>query len=249
MVVLAGLSVQLWVREDFSRERQREGPGGGNGFFRDAARLLRLKPFLIMLLCLSLIQFAFGVIMPVVPLFLQQLARTDNIVALAGLVFSLMGLVGAVSSAVMGKWSDQLGAKRTLVGGLLLTAVFLVAQGLSTTVTMLAVLKILAGISTGAIRPVASVIIARIVPEEDRGKAFGLLTSANAGGWALGPVMGGYLGAELGFRSVFFITAGLFLLASAWVWNAMRRIQLEEPEQKRLREVLRVYLRRRAGEV
>lgn len=251
LVVFAGLAVQLWVREDFHRggesvEREKneksetEKKPSGSGFFQDASRLLRSKPFFIMLVSLTLIQFSFGVIMPVVPLFLQQLADTDNIVSLAGLVFSLMGLVGAISSAVMGKWGDQLGAKRTLLGGLLSTAVFLFVQGLSTTVAMLASLKILAGISTGAIRPVANVIIARIVPEEDRGKAFGLLTSATAFGWAMGPSIGGYLGAELNFRSVFFITAGLFLLVSIWVWNAMKRIQLEEPDKKRLRDLLKM---------
>jgi len=252
LVILAGAAVQFLVKEDFQRSEKSAEQQSGNGFFQDAGRLLRFKPFLIMLTSLTLIQFAFGVIMPVVPLFLQQLAQTDNIVSLAGLVFSLMGLVGAVSSAVMGKWSDRMGAKRTLLGGLLSTSVFLVAQGLSTTVAMLAALKILAGVSTGAIRPVANAIIARIVPEEDRGKAFGLMTSATAFGWAMGPTVGGYLGAELGFRSVFFITAGLFLLVSGWVWNAMKGIHLEEPEKKELREIFRVRslvgLRRRERE-
>jgi len=252
LVILAGAAVQFLVKEDFQRSEKSAEQQSGNGFFQDAGRLLRFKPFLIMLTSLTLIQFAFGVIMPVVPLFLQQLAQTDNIVSLAGLVFSLMGLVGAVSSAVMGKGSDRMGAKRTLLGGLLSTSVFLVAQGLSTTVAMLAALKILAGVSTGAIRPVANAIIARIVPEEDRGKAFGLMTSATAFGWAMGPTVGGYLGAELGFRSVFFITAGLFLLVSGWVWNAMKGIHLEEPEKKELREIFRVRslvgLRRRERE-
>ena len=53
----------------------------------------------------------------------------------------------------------------------------------------------MAAISGGAIRPVANAIIARIVPEEDRGKAFGILTSANAFGWALGP--------EFGYQAVY----------------------------------------------
>ena len=48
------------------------------------------------------------------------------------------------------------------------------------------------------------------------------------------------MGVELGFRSVFFISSGLFLLVSVWVWNAMKRIQLEEPEKKRLRDLLKM---------
>ena len=246
LVVLAGIAVQIWVKEDFQRSEPVVEGKSKSGFFEDAVRLLKLKPFLIMLSSLTMMQFAFGVIMPVVPLFLQQLAQTDNIVSLAGLVFSLMGLVGAVSSALMGRWSDRLGAKRTLIGGLLSTSFFLMVQGLSTTVTMLAALMVLAGLSTGAIRPVANAIIARIVPEEDRGKAFGIMTSASAFGWAIGPTMGGYLGAELGFRSVFFITSGLFLLLSGWVWHVMKSLRLEEPEKKGLKEIFKIRLRRRA---
>ena len=210
--------------------------------------MMRLRPFLIMLVSLSLIQFAFGITMPVVPLFLQQLADTDNIVSLAGRVFSLAGLLGALSSAVMGRWSDRIGVKLTLLLGLFSNVIFLIFEGLSSSVFMLGSLMVLAGIAGGATRPVANVIIARIVPEEDRGKAFGLLTSANAFSWALGPMVGGYLGAELGFRWVFFITAGLFLLVSLWVWFALTRIQLEEPEKQRLRELLKFRLRRKREE-
>lgn len=230
LVALAGVAVQLWVREDFRREPGTEPPLTGTaGFFSDSARLLRLRPFLLMLVSLTLIQFAFGVTMPVVPLFLQTLAQTDNIVALAGRVFSVAGLVGALSSAILGRWSDWVGARRTLLIGLLTNTLFVVLQGLSTSVAMLAVLMVLASISGGAIRPVANAIIARIVPDEDRGKAFGLLTSANAFGWALGPAVGGYVGAELGFRTAFFVTAALFLGVTAWVWRAIRQVPLEEP--------------------
>ena len=244
MVVLAGIAVQLWVREDFQREEPVDRPAAGEeprprkGFLHESARLLRLKPYLIMVVSLTLIQLVFGVVMPVVPLFLQQLADTDNIVSLAGLIFSLVGLVGAVSSALMGRWSDLLGARRTLMTGLFVTSALIFMQGLSTTVIMLAALKILVGISTGAIRPVANAIIARIVPDEDRGKAFGLLTSATAFGWAVGPSVGGYLGTTLGFRAVFLITASVFLLVSIWAWWATKRIVFEEPLKKPLRELL-----------
>jgi DHA1 family multidrug resistance protein-like MFS transporter len=237
LVLLAGGAVQLWVREDFRRAPAEKAQK--LRFFEDSVRLLRLRGFAIMLVSMTLIQFAFGVVMPVVPLFLQQLAGTDDIVSLAGLIFSIMGLVGAVSSAVMGRWSGRLGAKQTLLGGLLATVVLLLAQGLSTSVAMLAILKVLGALASGAIRPVANALIADIVSEQDRGKAFGIMSSATAFGWALGPAIGGYIGSEWGFRSVFLVTAALFALVAAWVWNAMKGLQLEEPERKSLRELFR----------
>ncbi len=218
LVVLAGIAVQLWVKEDFLRQ----APQQQVSMWRDARSLLAIQPFFIMLVSLTLIQFIFGFIMPVVPLFLQELAHTDDVLSLAGLIFSIGGLVGAFSSVVSSRWCEQWGAKQTLVWGLLASAVFYLAQGLSTSVAMLAVVMVCSGLATGAIRPVANTLIARVVPESDRGKAFGVMSSANSLGWSLGPVMGGYVGAHWGFRSAFFITALLFVAVACWIWKVMK---------------------------
>jgi DHA1 family multidrug resistance protein-like MFS transporter len=220
LVVLAGFAVQLWVKEDFQRQPE---IGARSSMWKDARRLLEIQPFFIMLVSLTLIQFIFGFIMPVVPLFLQELARTDDVLSLAGLIFSIGGLVGALSSVLSSRRCEQWGAKQTLVWGLLATAVFYLAQGLSTSVAMLAVLMVCSGLATGAIRPVANTLIARVVPEPDRGKAFGVMSSANSLGWSLGPVIGGYVGAHWGFRSAFFVTAILFFGVACWIWRVMRQ--------------------------
>lgn len=226
LVVLAGIAVQVWVKEDFQRQHR---AGARSSLWRDARRLLAIQPFFIMLVSLTLIQFIFGFIMPVVPLFLQELAHTDDVLSLAGLIFSIGGLVGAVSSAFSSRWSEQWGAKRTLVGGLVATSVFYLSQGLSTSVAMLAVLMVLSGLATGAIRPVANALIARVVDESDRGKAYGVMSSANSLGWSLGPVIGGYVGAHWGFRSAFFVTAILFFGVACWIWKVMH----QAPTRKR----------------
>ena len=219
LVVLAGIAVQLWVKEDFQRQPK---IGAQSSVWKDARRLLEIQSFFIMLVSLTLIQFIFGFIMPVVPLFLQELAHTDDVLSLAGLIFSIGGLVGALSSVLSSRWCEHWGAKKTLVWGLLASAVFYLAQGLSTSVAMLAVLMVCSGLATGAIRPVANTLIARVVPEPDRGKAFGVMSSANALGWSLGPVMGGYVGAHWGFRSAFFVTTVLFVVVACWIWKVMQ---------------------------
>ncbi len=219
LVVLAGIAVQLWVKEDFQRQPK---IGAQSSVWKDARRLLEIQSFFIMLVSLTLIQFIFGFIMPVVPLFLQELAHTDDVLSLAGLIFSIGGLVGALSSVLSSRWCEHWGAKKTLVWGLLASAVFYLAQGLSTSMAMLAVLMVCSGLATGAIRPVANTLIARVVPESDRGKAFGVMSSANSLGWSLGPVMGGYVGAHWGFRSAFFVTTVLFVVVACWIWKVMQ---------------------------
>ncbi len=222
VVVLAGLSVQIWVREDFQPDRSRGETKRKSGVIADTRAFLRLKPFRIVLVCLMLTQFAFGVIMPVTPLFLQELAQTDDIALIAGFIFSASMLAGGVLSVVLGSLSDRFGANRMLTGGLLATAVLYALQGFSTTVVMLGTLQVIAGITKGAIRPVANVLLTQSVSEDDRGKAFGVMASATALGWAVGPAFGGYLSVHWGFRPVFGVTAMLFVLAGVCVWRAMR---------------------------
>ncbi len=223
LVVLAGLCVQLQVREDFQRSRSVESSSRYRLPGRDMARLLSIRPFLVLVATVTSMSFAFGFIMPVVPLFLQKLAGGRDILSLAGLIFGLGGLVGALSSAVMGRFSDRLGPRRVLVGGLWAAGAIYFAQGFSTTVWALGTLVILNGIATGSVRPVANSVLTRIIDEQDRGKAFGVMSSLAALGWALGPLAGSHLGAELGFRSVFYATSVLFLIVGGWAWLAMGR--------------------------
>ena len=223
LVVLAGLCVQLRVCEDFNRSRSVESSSRYRLPGRDMVRLLSMRPFRVLVATVTSMSFAFGFIMPVVPLFLQRLAEGRDILSLAGLIFGLAGLVGAVSSAVMGRFSDRLGPRRVLVGGLWAAGVLYLGQGFSTTVWALGALVILNGLATGSVRPVANAVLTRIIDEEDRGKAFGVMSSMAALGWALGPLAGSYLGAELGFRSVFYTTSVLFLIVGGWVWLATSR--------------------------
>ncbi|MEC8646175.1 MAG: MFS transporter [Candidatus Latescibacterota bacterium] len=232
MVVVAGLAVQLLVREEFNNnkpevENASASKSNTDDFIADTKRLLQLKPFLVTIISLVLIQFAYGVIMPVVPLFLQQLAGHAEIITEAGFIFSLASLTGALSSAVLGGWTERIGVKRMLFVGLVTTALFLACQGSAESVMVFAALQVMGGLTTGAVRPVANTITTFVVAEEDRGKAFGIMTSASALGWAMGPSMGGYIGSTTGFRSVFYATALLFLGVAFWTRWAMRGLVLQ----------------------
>jgi DHA1 family multidrug resistance protein-like MFS transporter len=219
-VIVAGLAVQLMIKDSSRREGadSQQAPGG---FVRDSRRLLNIRSFTILLVGMVFIHFSFGCIMPVLPLYLQQLAGGAEIVSLAGLVFALRGLTSAGASVFAGKWSNRFGSKKTMICALLGTAVFLVAQGSATDVASLAVITVVAGVAFGAIRPLANVMIAEIVRSDDRGKAFGITTSASAFGFATGPVVGANLGAAHGFPAAFYLTSLLFVATAVWVWWAI----------------------------
>ena len=233
IVIFAGIAVQFLVSEDFRKIEEKDEIGQNyiKQFFIDGWRLLGLRPFVITLVIVVLIQFAYGVIMPVVPLFLQYLSGKADILSEAGFVFSLMSLTGAVSAAVIGNWTLRIGLRRLLFFGLLSTAILLVFQGSATSVFVFAVLYVLGGFTTGAVRPVANTIITYVISETDRGKAFGILTSAGAFGWALGPSVGAFVGSQFGFQVAFYVTAALFLCVAVWAFYAMSELNIEEDSE------------------
>ena len=89
----------------------------------------------------------------------------------------------------------------------------------------------LGGFTTGAVRPVANTIITYVISETDRGKAFGILTSAGAFGWALGPSVGAFVGSQFGFQVAFYVTAALFLCVAVWAFYAMSELNIEEDSE------------------
>ncbi|NKB68621.1 MAG: MFS transporter [Candidatus Latescibacteria bacterium] len=224
LVLLAGVVVWVFVHEDFTRPQRRGGQSTWRGFYEDSRQLLRGRAYRILLLCLVLMQFSFGVVIPIVPLFLQQLSGSADILSQAGSIFALAGLAGALASVFTGKVSERYGARRTLVVGLLITALFFAGQGMATSVVMLGALIVVGSLVTGGLRPVLFGLVAQVVPEDARGKAFGLMTSASALGWALGPGLGGNIGAVWGFPPVFFGTAVLFIFVALWSGWALQGI-------------------------
>lgn len=216
-VIVAGLAVQLKIRDDCGPDEKDSHRSGGS-FVGDIKLMLKLPSFAVLLVGMVLIQFSFGFIMPVVPLYLQELAGGALVVGLAGLMFALRGLTSAISSVFAGKWSARIGATQTMIFALLGTSIFSFAQGAAVDITVFSIMTVASGFAFGAIRPLTNVMVANIVPNDDRGKAFGITTSAGAFGFAIGPAVGAFFGAEFGFPASFYMTSVLCVATASWIW-------------------------------
>ncbi|MBI4530166.1 MAG: MFS transporter [Candidatus Latescibacteria bacterium] len=227
LILLAGCCVYAFVVEDFRRPSASSETQWKSHLIEGIRPFLSNQPYIIMLVSLTLIQFTFSVVIPIFPLFVQQLAHTEKIASLAGGIFALSGVTGAISSVLLGRFSDRIGYRRTLVAGIFVAGTVFFAHAFVRSVFELAVLRVLLGLTAGAINPVVNAMIAGFIPEKHRGKAFGLTSSASAISWATGPVIGGHLGATWGFRSVFVVTAALFVGVGTWVLAVVK-----EPQHK-----------------
>jgi DHA1 family multidrug resistance protein-like MFS transporter len=110
-------------------------------------------------------------------------------------------------------------------------AVSQVLIGLSQNVFQLVLFRFLQGAISGFIAS-ALALVATNTPKEKIGYALGLLQSATAGGMVLGPLVGGLLADTVGYRPIFFITAGLCAAGGCVVWKAVHEQEKSPTEGK-----------------
>ena len=94
---------------------------------------------------------------------------------------------------VVGRWSDAIGRRPVLLGGIVVAvasaATFLVAD----TVLDLVVARVLSGVSAGLFAGTATVAVIEAAPPKWRTKAAAVATIANMGGLGAGPLLSGAL--------------------------------------------------------
>ncbi|HIE6579586.1 TPA: multidrug efflux MFS transporter MdtG [Enterobacter hormaechei] len=144
---------------------------------------------------------AFSLVMPFLPLYVEQLGVTGHsaLNMWSGLVFSITFLFSAIASPFWGGLADRKGRKIMLLMG--------VAQN----VWQFLILRALLGLLGGFI-PNANALIATQIPRQKSGWALGTLSTGGVSGALLGPLAGGLLADHYGLRPVFFITASVLFL-------------------------------------
>lgn len=104
----------------------------------------------------------------------------------------------------MGRLSDMIGRKRVYLFGFALFVVLAAVGGMSQTLGMLIVVKILQGMASAGVQANSMAFITEVFPDNQRGKAMGMYMAIIGSGAILGPMVGGVLVTEFGWRSIFF---------------------------------------------
>ncbi len=106
---------------------------------------------------------------------------------------------------LMGKLSDLFGQRRIYLFGFFTFTLGSAFCGLSPSISYLIGSRMLQGLGASALMAIGPAILTIAYPEEERGKALGILGSIVSVGFITGPILGGFLVEHLGWRSVFFI--------------------------------------------
>lgn len=128
-------------------------------------------------------------------------------------VVSTFLLMTAVSTPIYGKLADSIGRKPVFLFGI---AVFVVGSalcGIAQNMVELILFRVIQGLGSGAVQPVAVTIIADLYKLEKRAKMLGL----NSGFWGvasvIAPLLGGFIVQHLSWHWIFYINVPLGIIA------------------------------------
>ncbi|MGY2876616.1 EmrB/QacA subfamily drug resistance transporter [Marmoricola sp. URHA0025 HA25] len=120
-------------------------------------------------------------------------------------VSSAYMLAYAVPVLITGRLGDRYGSKRLYLAGLALFTLASLWCGLSNTIEMLIVARVVQGLGASMITPQTMAIITRIFAAAERGKAMAVWGATAGVAMVVGPILGGVLTGWLGWEWIFFV--------------------------------------------
>ncbi|MFA4135710.1 MULTISPECIES: MFS transporter [unclassified Brevibacillus] len=167
---------------------------------------------LILMFNIFLVFTGIGLVIPIMPKYMESLGITGGTIGLLVAAFSLTQLL---FSPIAGRWADSFGRKKIIVIGLVVFAISEVMFGIANSPVLLFVSRLLGGISAALIMPAVMAYSADITTNEERAAGMGYITAAITTGFIIGPGIGGYI-AEFGIRVPFY-SAGIAGLIAACI--------------------------------
>jgi MFS family permease len=155
----------------------------------------------------------FGIVLPLLPFYATELGASPFQV---GLIIASYSAMQFLFSPIWGSLSDRYGRRPLLLLGLAGSTVSYVVFGLASSLGVLLLSRVIAGIM-GATIPVAQAYIADSTSVERRARGMGLIGAAFGLGFIFGPAIGGGL-SRWGYGLPGFVAAGLSFASALAAW-------------------------------
>jgi predicted MFS family arabinose efflux permease len=135
----------------------------------------------------------------------------------------------AAIQPLIGAAADMLGKARLMIACLALLGLANILGALSTSFPLLFATRVLAGVASGGVFPVALGLTSDLVGPEKRQVAIGRTLAGSMTGNLLGATASGLIGDFLGWRGVLAVLGALVVLAAIAVGAGFRGAQLKHP--------------------
>ncbi len=166
----------------------------------------------VVLLVATLASFIFPFMASAVNIALPTLGKELSLdtITLSWIATSYL-LSSATFLVPLGRIADIYGRKKIFTYGIVIFTLSSLFAGMANSAAMLISCRVFQGIGGAMLAGTAVALLTTVFPANERGKVLGINVAAVYIGLALGPVLGGVLTQQLGWRSIFFASALLGL--------------------------------------
>ena len=195
---------------------------------KDIKVALQNHGLLYVMFMFFLVQMCTMAIQPRITRYVSELmgGTGDASVTMSGWIFSLAGIAGIIAAPFWGKRGQRVGFVRTLFFVLCCAGCVNLCQLFVSTIWQFAAIQFIYGLFLSGAVPNINSTLVEVTPQEMRGKAFGLTTSAQQFGGVIGPLLGGIAGGFMPTKFVLFSTGVILLLAACFTFfSRLRKVR------------------------
>ena len=131
-----------------------------------------------------------GLISPIIPNYASDLGASGIYI---GLIYSSFSLTRAFLQTPVGRLADTYSKKKIIIVGLIVYALISYLYTLVNSPETLIVVRLLHGVGSSMMMPVAMAYAINLTPKGEEGKYMGYLNTALFTGYGAGPFIGGYI--------------------------------------------------------
>jgi MFS transporter, DHA1 family, tetracycline resistance protein len=187
------------------------------------------SPLVPIFLVVAVDVLALTLVLPLLPFYAEHFGASPLVV---GLLFASFALCQFIAGPILGRISDTVGRKPTLVVSQIGTFIGFLILGLAGSLWMLFLARIIDGLTAGNLS-IAQAYISDVTKPEERTKAFGLIGIAFGGGFLLGPAISGFL-SRYGYQWPAFAAAALSFISIICTWLLLPKVDRPSRSAERI---------------
>lgn len=221
-LLIATIMVIALVR-DIGHEK---GEGKVIHVWADLRTSLQNKGLLFVMSMFFLVQVCVMIVQPLITMYVSYLLGgvvNDDVVKTAGVIFSLAGIAGIIAGPYWGNRGQKRGYTKTLFLVFICAGAINMCQFFVSNIWQYAAVTFVYGLFLAGAVPNINARLVEVTDPSVRGKAFGLVTSAQQFGGVVGPLLGGFLGGFLPTRLTLVLTG--FILVCAGVYTYLTKVR------------------------